>query len=438
MKKYENIKARFLTAVVANSEGEIFELDGYAAVGMAGKLQVPLSVEETVPLPYGTELMFLPDRNPIVYNLLTRKIESLAENPYRPGETICPVAAFNSPGFIITYVSAFKEQRNPVGLPLFSYGAVGWHQKGFRSAAICVDKERRQDLRLMPIQKVEAGIHRMQQRLPANRLREHLENCAMTYGCPAAKNFFLGRYEAPLPTATTCNARCVGCISLQGEGIVSNCQERIKFTPQPEEISALALEHIRNAKHPILSFGQGCEGDPLLAADVIGPAIQSIRARTDKGTINMNTNGSRPDTLLKLFNIGLDSVRVSMNSVRENCYTGYFRPRTYRFADVVESIDLAKRMGKFVSINYLNCPGFTDSPEEIHALVSFLNSHPVDLIQWRNLNIDPVKYIRLMNKISNNSHPLGIKMVLGKIKTQFPKLKYGYFNPPKETFYEMV
>lgn len=438
MKKSENKKTRFLTAVVASPEGEIFELDGYAAVGMAGRLRVPLAVEETIPLPYGSELMLLPGRNPIVYNLLARKIETLSENPYRPGETIFPVAAFNSPGFIITYVCAYKENRNPVQLPLFSYGAVGWHQNRFRSAAICVDRERRQDLRLMPLQKVEAGIHRMQQRLPANRLREHLEKCALTYGCPAAKNFFLGRYEAPLPTATSCNARCVGCLSLQAEGNISNCQERIKFTPQPEEISALALEHIRNVKNAILSFGQGCEGDPLLAADVIAPAIQSIRARTDKGTINMNTNGSRPEILVKLFNIGLDSVRVSMNSVRVNCYTAYFRPRTYRFADVVESIDLAKRMGRFVSINYLNCPGFTDSPEEIHALISFLKSHPVDLIQWRNLNIDPMNYLKLMSKISIHSRPIGIKMVLDKIKTQFPKLKYGYFNPPKETFYEMV
>jgi len=438
MEKSKNKKNRHLTAVVANAEGEIFEIDGYAAVGMAGKLQVPLSVEETLPLPYGSELMFLPDRKPIVYNLLTRKIETLAENPYKPGESIFPVSAFNSPGFIITYVCAYIENKNPVGLPLFSYGAVGWYRNRFRSAAICVDKERRQDLRLMPIQKVETGIRRMQRRFPANRLREHLENCALTYGCPAAKNFFLGRYEAPLPTATSCNARCVGCLSLQGEENISNCQERIKFTPQPEEITALAMEHLRNVKNGILSFGQGCEGDPLMAADVIAPAIERIRVLTDKGTLNMNTNASRPDILFKLFKTGLDSIRVSINSVRENCYTGYFRPRTYRFADVIESIDLAKRMGRFVSINYLNCPGFTDSPEEIHALISFLKSHPVDLIQWRNLNIDPIFYLKLMNEISNHSRPIGIKMVLDKIKRQFPKLKYGYFNPPKETFHEMV
>jgi len=438
MKRSENIKTRLLTAVVAGPQGEIFELNGYAAVGMAGALRVPLSVEETIPLPYGSELMFLPDRKPVLCNLRTRKIEMLAENPYRPGEKIFPVAAFNSPGFIVTHVCAYKENRAPVRLPLFSYGAVGWHRQGFRSAAICVDRERRQDLRLMPIQKVKAGIQRMQQRLPANRLREHLENCALTYGCPAAKNFFLGRYEAPLPTATSCNARCIGCISQQGEENISNCQERIKFTPQPEEISALALEHIRKVKNAILSFGQGCEGDPLMAADVIAPAIESIRVRTDRGTINMNTNAGRPDVLVKLFNAGLDSIRVSMNSVRENCYKGYFRPRTYRFADVVASIDLAKRMGRFVSINYLNCPGFTDSPEEIDALIAFLKRHPVDLIQWRNLNIDPIRYLKLMNKISGHSRPIGIRTVLEKIKRKFPKLKYGYFNPPKETFHEMV
>jgi len=437
MKKYEN-KNRLLTAVIANSKGEIFELDGYAAVGMSGKLQVPLTVEASISLPYGSELLFLPARNPIVYNLRTGKIEMLSENPYKPGETVFPVAAFNSPGFIITRISAYQENKNPVKLPLLSYGAVGWHPKGFRSAAICVDKERRQDLRLMPIQKVQAGIQRMKRLYPTNRLREHLETCALTYGCPAAKNFFLGRYEAPLPTATACNARCIGCISRQEGGNVSNCQERIAFTPRPEEIAALALEHIRHVKNSILSFGQGCEGDPLMAADVIVPALLSIRARTDKGTLNMNTNASRPDMLVKLFHAGLDSIRVSLNSVREKCYTGYFRPRNYRFADVVESIDLAKRMGRFVSINYLNCPGFTDSPEEFHALIHFLKSHPVDLIQWRNLNIDPVSYLKLMNKISNLGTSIGIGTVLRKIKKQFPKLKYGYFNPPKETFYEMV
>jgi hypothetical protein len=47
----------------------------------------------------------------------------------------------------------------------------------------------------------------------------------------------------------------------------------------------------------VVSFGQGCEGDPLMAARVIGPAIRLIREQTLDGTINMNTNASLPHIL---------------------------------------------------------------------------------------------------------------------------------------------
>jgi hypothetical protein len=59
----------------------------------------------------------------------------------------------------------------------------------------------------------------------------------MFYHCFAAKNIFVGRWEAPLPTSPTCNARCVGCLSLQ-EGECPASQDRIQFVPTPEEIEA--------------------------------------------------------------------------------------------------------------------------------------------------------------------------------------------------------
>ena len=216
----------------------------------------------------------------------------------------------------------------------------------------------------------------MRKRLPRNRLRAHLENCALEYGCPAGKNFFLGRYEAPLPTARQCNARCLGCLSLQQGTSICNSQDRIGFTPSPEEISAVALAHIGRVKQAVVSFGQGCEGDPLLAVDAIEPAIGLIRAATPKGTINMNTNGSLPQALEGLFKAGLDSIRISLNSVQATCYNAYFRPRGYRFEDVVQSIDLALNRGKHVAINYLNCPGVTDSPQEYEALRKFSQPAP--------------------------------------------------------------
>ncbi len=427
-------KKPFVTGVVADQKGKIFELEGYAAVGMAGPSLVPLTVVDTIAMPFGGELMLMPDRKPILYHIQSQRFETLTENPYAPGERILPVAAFNSPGYVITYISAYKEDEGAGYLPLFSYGATGWYKGGFRSAVVRVDKERRHDLRLMQRKDVIAGVRYMKQNLPGNRLRQHLETCALVYGCPAGKNFFIGRYEAPLPTSERCNARCLGCLSRQSSIDIPKSQNRIAFTPSSEEIAAVALAHIKRVEQSIVSFGQGCEGDPLLAANVVEPAIARIRSTTAAGTINMNTNGSRPDILDKLFEAGLDSIRISLNSVIKDCYDAYFRPNGYAFSDVIQSIELAIRRGKFVAINYLNCPGFTDTPEEVDAFLSFIKEHPIHMIQWRNLNFDPVRYWAAMHQAVNLGAPIGMKTLLRRIKHYYPNVKYGYFNPPKESF----
>ena len=433
-KKPHQAKTHLLTALAANQAGEIFELDGYAAVGMAGARLEPLSREQTCNMPHGSELMYLPDRKPVLLNIKTGLLETLRENPYGAGKKIFPVAAFNSPGYVLTRVSAYRDTKTAQTLPLFSYGAVGWHNDSFRSATVLVDPEPRQDLRRMQHEDVVAGVERMRRQMPNNRLRAHLEKCALTYGCPAGKNFFLGRYEAPLPTAKQCNARCMGCLSLQKNSDIPHSQDRIAFTPSPQEIAEVALAHIQRVKQSVVSFGQGCEGDPLLAADVIEPAIRRIRLQTGEGTINMNTNGSLPANLRRLFDAGLDSVRISMNSVREICYDAYFRPKGYSFTNVLKSIDMALANDKFVAINYLNCPGFSDTPREVDALVRFLGKHPIHMIQWRNLNFDPIRYWKEMDAVATHGEPIGMEKVLNRIRKQFPKLKFGYFNPPKENF----
>ncbi len=424
----------WVTALAADKNGEIFEVEGYAAAGMAGSALTSLKTSNTLSLPFGSELMMLPGRAPVLYNISEGRFEILEENPYRPGEPVFPVAAFNSPGYLTTRISAFEETPGAGPLPLFSYGAAGWQGRGFRAATLQVDKEDRQDLRKMPMKKVKAGVRRMQKALPDNRLREHLETCALVYGCPAGKNFFLGRYEAPLPTSRACNARCLGCLSLQQDSGIPETQPRMTFIPSPEEIVGAALAHIRRVKSAVVSFGQGCEGDPLTSVHVIEPAIRMIREQTAEGTINMNTNAGAPDALDALFDAGLDSVRVSMNSVRPECYSAYFRPGSYTFDDVVRSVDLALSRGRFVSVNYLNCPGFTDAPEEAAALEAFLTAYPINMIQWRNLNFDPIRYWQAMNQAAVQGQPMGVERLLRKIRKKFPRLMFGYFNPPKEKF----
>lgn len=433
-KRNRQSRSKWITAVVANARGEIFDLAGYAAVGSDGPVHDCLTVKSTCNLPYGSEMMFLPDRIPLVYDIQGRKVVPMAENPYEPGEAIFPVAAFNSPGYVITHTGAWEERPGAGSLPLFSYGAIGWHRGKFRSAVLQVDDEPRQDLRRMPLQKIKAGIQTLKKALPGNRLRAHLENCALTYGCPAGKNFFLGRYEAPLPTSTTCNASCLGCISLQSDQGIPCSQDRIAFVPTPDEIADVALTHIKQVKHAVVSFGQGCEGDPLMVADNNARAIEKIRAVTDQGTINMNTNGSLPDKIEMLLDAGLNSLRISMNSVRKSCYEAYFRPKGYRFTDVVASIDCALARNAHVAINYLNCPGFTDTEKESEALIAFIEDHTIDMIQWRNLNFDPLRYLRMMNNTANHGMQLGTRVLLDTLRKRYPLLRHGYFNPPKEAF----
>jgi len=82
-------KNQYITAVVASEGGEIFELEGYAATGMAGEYFTPLTMKNTIETPFGSEQMLLPDRKPIVYNIISEELEVLERNPYNPDEKTC-------------------------------------------------------------------------------------------------------------------------------------------------------------------------------------------------------------------------------------------------------------------------------------------------------------------------------------------------------------
>ncbi|PID78450.1 MAG: radical SAM protein [Deltaproteobacteria bacterium] len=422
------------TAAVAGENGEIFELEGYHAVGMAGEYLYPLKDKNTIVLPEYSELMLLPGRSPVVINGDTGEYEILEYNPFNPDEKIFAVSAFNSPGHVMTLNSAYYESENCLPLPLFSYGAVGFIGDDFVSAAYQVDFEERQNLSLMPLDKIEEGLAEKIEKYPKNRLIYHLKKCALQWGCPAAKNFFLSRYEAPLPTSRVCNANCLGCISFQKNKHISSCQNRINFTPSPKEIAEVALSHIEAVEKPVVSFGQGCEGDPLLAGDTILSAVKLIREKTCKGTININTNASLPFMMTRLFDAGVNSIRVSLNSAVKEYYMKYFRP-SYKFEDVLETIKTAKDKNIHVSLNYLNIPGFTDTEPEMEALFYLIENYNIDFIQWRNLNYDPKLYLREMNNFADKKlKPFGIISLIELLKKEFISLNHGYFNPPKENF----
>ncbi len=74
----------------------------------------------------------------------------------------------------------------------------------------------------------------------------------------------LGRWECPVPSSPACNANCIGCISFQPEEeTIISTQDRLRFKPTAEEIVEFTVPHLETAPYPIVSFGQGCEGEPL-------------------------------------------------------------------------------------------------------------------------------------------------------------------------------
>ncbi len=165
--------------------------------------------------------------------------------------------------------------------------------------------------------------------------------------------------------------------------------------------------------------------------ETIKDAIIEIRKHTEKGSININTNGSKPDAVKALCEAGLNSIRVSTNSVREEIYTPYYRPNNYVFNNIIESLKIVNGHGGWTSINYFVFPGMTDSVEEYEALRKVIKETGLKMIQWRNFNIDPDWYLGKINVVETGEC-IGIKQMMELIREEFPALKFGYFNPSME------
>jgi len=412
----QNVKPRLL---YADEEGGIYDHPELHLLCRKGEHILPPGPRDFIPLPQGSDIFLLPGRKALGMNPDNGEFEYLEAHP---------VAAFVSPGHTLTGAAAYLTDTDAARLPLFAYGAVGYADGTFWVCASRTDTDPRQQFGDIPDQAIERGARTLLKRHSQNRLVRHLAHCALEYCCPAAKNLALGRFEAPLPTAGSCNARCVGCISHQPENSeFPSTQDRISFRPTPEEITQIMHTHARSEERPIFSFGQGCEGEPLTEAKTIRRAIADYRSQGGRGTININTNASLPETMAPLARAGLNSIRVSLNSVRDELYTPYFRPAGYAFEDVLATIHEAKAQGLFVSLNYLYFPGINDTEEELEALSQLVESSRLDFIQLRNLNLDPELYLQVIP--APRTPAMGLSNFRKRLRKLFPWIQFGYFNP---------
>lgn len=415
--------------VYADSQGNIFDFPELEMAVSSGGVWRQPDPQDLIPMPPGSELFLLPGRLPVGFDSRHKRFRVLSHDPYVPSNKVQAVAAFIAPAHTTLFTPAYKNLPEAPLLPLFAYTAAGFYQGQFVVSGIRVDADERQDFKNFDVRQIEQNARRRMLREPRNRLVRHLGKCALTYGCPAAKNLFMNRWEAPLPTSPQCNARCLGCISLQEETQLCATQDRITFVPTPEEIVGVAGPHLTEAPRAVVSFGQGCEGEPLLQAETLERAITLMRQTSRRGTINLNSNASLPHSVERLRQAGLDSIRVSLNSCRAEYYHAYHRPKGYQFEDVMLSIKIMKEMGGFVSLNYFVMPGFTDDEKEVEALRQLLHTTAIDLIQLRNLNIDPEWYLQSL-KLPRQRKSMGMRNLIRALQSEFPSLRLGYFNPP--------
>lgn len=413
-----------VAAVVADLQGNLHVDERYRLAVFDGVSQRAPRPDELCRLPRGSDLFFLPGRAAVGLDADGRPTAI----PGRGDRTRLATAAFLAPAWVRLVHPAYTTLEGAPTLPLFAYAPLGFADGEYVTCGVRIDPEGRQDPWRFDPETIQRRVTVLLAERPKNRLIRHLSHCALTYSCRAAQNFFLGRWEAPLPTARTCNSRCLGCISEQDDAGVTASHDRIAFVPTADEVAEVTLLHASRVKDAVASFGQGCEGEPLVNARLLADSVALVRQSNSTVTVNLNSNSSRPDAVKRLFEVGLSSLRVSLNSVRAAAYNAYFRPRGYTFADVLRSIDVAKAAGGFVSLNYFTFPGFTDRPAEVDALEALLERTHLDMIQWRNLNVDPELYLATMPR--DDGEPLGLVNELTRLKKRFPALRNGYFNPP--------
>ena len=341
--------------------------------------------DELIRAPKGTLPTLLPARRPRTSSGIERRRHTLA--------TLLPA------GYTRLLLPAYEADADAPTLPLFGYTYACAIDDELYVAAMRTDRGEDWQPRSFKSGELEAIVEERCARDPKNKMLAQLRICATEYACFTAQNVFLQRGEAALPVSPSCNARCVGCISEQDpDAGLPSPQTRISSEMEAEQIARVAIEHLACVSDGIVSFGQGCEGEPLLRSHVIAAAIERIRNERSNGTINLNTNGSRPRELQRCIDAGLQAVRISLNSFRESTYAAYYRPQGYGLVDVLESVRIARRGGLQVSLNLLTHPGVTDDVDEVAAMEEFLRSEPIAMVQTRTLNIDPQRYFALVGR----------------------------------------
>ncbi|HXA28937.1 MAG TPA: radical SAM protein [Candidatus Angelobacter sp.] len=405
-----------MQCLIARRDGSLDVLPGVRPAARSGSRLVPLTADDVIPLPEAATVAHLPGRRALAF---TRGGE-----PITLGEDAVPVAAVLPVGHLRTLLPASEPQRGAPRLPLFGYTAVAEHRGELVVAALRTDTLQWWEPKRFRRPDLPEAVEAARRALPGNRIVEQLSVCALEHNCYTAQNTFYRRYEAALPASPACNADCLGCISLQPDDVPTP-QPRMRYAPTPEELANLANYHLTGEDAHIVSFGQGCEGEPLTRDDALAEATARIRRLHPDATIHVNTNGSSPVALQRLIDAGCNSVRISAISFTDAVFRAYYRPIGYSLDDVLECGRVMQRAGGQVCLNLLTFPGVTDAPDELDRTLDACKDMGVRQVQWRSLNVDHDWLVRVLPPTEPG---LGMRAALDRFRRDLPELEHGNFT----------
>jgi pyruvate-formate lyase-activating enzyme len=427
---------RAFRLLFADARGVVYDHPNLLAAARSGD-EVLAAAGRPASLPQGGRLCLLPGRRPVGVDPASGELVTLHQVrvgrrrfiPHAVGATL-------PPGWTRALLpAAARSGLSTVGeapvLPQWAYTAAALGDRGPVVYALHTDRRGHwspsthstPDLEL----RVKARLARAD--CADNPVWRQIARCALEWSCFTAQNTFYGRDEGAVPSSAACNASCVGCLSEQAADMPPASHERIARPPSAEDMAAVAAEHLESGEGRVMvSFGQGCEGEPLLRWRAIARAIRLVRARTRRGSINLNTNGSLPEALSALLEAGLDASRISLNSASEDLYAAYYHPAGYRLGDVVRSMKLAKERGAYLALNLLTFPGVTDREEEAERLWRLVAEVDADQVQTRSLAIDPDVYMAVARGRGGRGRAIGMRALVEGLKRARPGLAVGNFS----------
>ena len=388
-----------LQAIHSDRSGRVFVSADYGATALDG--ETPAALDRAIPLPPDAELVPLADRAAVG---IDRRGQPRPLGPSR-----WALAAILRPGHLRTHLPACDPAADVTPLEPLPYAAVAADQAG--EIVVAAVAPVHAPVPPGPADDLAALITERLRSEPSNRLLRQLARCAREYTCPAARNAFLGRGECALPIGATSNDQAGPIVALRRR------DERAPTEPAAMRATAADVAVVANAHFRAggtsVSFGQACEGDPLVLARTIAEAV-GLMTRPDRTEIVIRTNGSSAAALGRVADAGIDHVIVALASVHGPTYERVHAPIGHRWTDVRASLREAASRKLALTIELLSLPGLTDRDTEASALVALLGELPAGTALLPvDLAADPYA---LLARLPKDGDTVGIAALLERLR----------------------